>query len=95
MAPAANAEQHVSGVDILVAGANMDPKWRNSMIEMKVVDSSLRIRSTRTAHAYVGRNAAALTDNDGFVDSGDIVELRGDRYYFVICIIAFCGNRRP
>ena len=25
----------------------------------------------------------ALTDADGFVDSGDIVELRGDRYYFV------------
>lgn len=52
-------------------------------VEMKVVDGSLRIRSTRTAHAYVGRNAAALTDDDGFVDSGDIVELRGERYYFV------------
>ena len=39
MPPAANAEQHVAGVDILVAGANLDPKWRNSMIEMKVVDS--------------------------------------------------------
>ncbi|MEO6841414.1 MAG: AMP-binding protein [Bradyrhizobium sp.] len=52
-------------------------------VEMKVEDGSLRIRSRRTAHAYVGRNAAALTDRDGFVDSGDIVELRGDRYYFV------------
>jgi len=52
-------------------------------VEMKVVDGSLRIRSTRTAHAYVGRSAAALTDDDGFVDSGDIVELRGARYYFV------------
>jgi len=52
-------------------------------VEMKVVDGSLRIRSTRTAHAYIGRNAAALTDGDGFVDSGDIVERRGDRYYFV------------
>jgi phage protein D len=36
---AAQAEQHVAGLDILVAGANLDPKWRNSMIEMKVVDS--------------------------------------------------------
>ena len=27
--------------------------------------------------------AAALTDADGFVDTGDMVELRGDRYYFV------------
>ena len=52
-------------------------------VEMKVVDGSLRIRSTRTAHAYVGRNAAALTDGDGFVDTGDMVELRGDRYHFV------------
>jgi acyl-coenzyme A synthetase/AMP-(fatty) acid ligase len=50
---------------------------------MKVEDGSLRIRSTRTAHAYVGRNAAALTDADGFVDTGDMVELRGDRYHFV------------
>jgi acyl-coenzyme A synthetase/AMP-(fatty) acid ligase len=52
-------------------------------VEMKVEDGSLRIRSMRTAHAYVGRNAAALTDNDGFVDTGDMVELRGDRYHFV------------
>ena len=52
-------------------------------VEMKVEDGSLRIRSTRTAHAYVGPNAAALTDADGFVDTGDMIELRGDRYYFV------------
>ena len=52
-------------------------------VEMKVVDGSLRIRSKRAAHAYVGRAAAALTDVDGFVDTGDMVELRNDRYYFV------------
>ncbi len=52
-------------------------------VEMKVVDGSLRIRSKRTAHAYIGRNASALTDGEGFVDSGDMVELRGNRYYFV------------
>ncbi len=52
-------------------------------VEMKVEDGSLRIRSTRTAHAYVGHNAAALTDGDGFVDTGDMVERRGDRYHFV------------
>jgi acyl-coenzyme A synthetase/AMP-(fatty) acid ligase len=52
-------------------------------VEMKVEDGSLRIRSTRAAHAYVGQNAAALTDADGFVDTGDMVELRGDRYHFV------------
>jgi acyl-coenzyme A synthetase/AMP-(fatty) acid ligase len=52
-------------------------------VEMKVEEGSLRIRSMRTAHAYVGRNAADLTDADGFVDSGDMVERRGDRYHFV------------
>ena len=52
-------------------------------VEMKVVDGSLRIRSKRAAHAYVGKAAAALTDADGFVDTGDMVELRADRYYFV------------
>src|SRR5690349_11169558 len=52
-------------------------------VEMKIVDGSLRIRSNRTAHAYVGRNAADLADTDGFVDTGDMVELRGDRYHFV------------
>ncbi len=52
-------------------------------VEMKVVDGSLRIRSKRAAHAYVGKSAAELTDSDGFVDTGDMVELRGDRYYFV------------
>jgi len=52
-------------------------------VEMKVVDGSLRIRSRRAAHAYVGRQAAALTDAEGFVDTGDMVELRGNRYHFV------------
>jgi acyl-coenzyme A synthetase/AMP-(fatty) acid ligase len=52
-------------------------------VDMQVVDGSLRIRSKRAAHSYVGHNVAALTDADGFVDTGDMVELRGDRYYFV------------
>src|SRR5579864_4392200 len=52
-------------------------------VEMKVVDGSLRIRSRRAAHAYVGRQVTALTDEEGFVDTGDMVELRGNRYHFV------------
>jgi acyl-coenzyme A synthetase/AMP-(fatty) acid ligase len=52
-------------------------------VEMKVVDGCLRIRSRGAAHAYVGRRAGALTDEEGFVDTGDMVELRGDRYHFV------------
>jgi acyl-coenzyme A synthetase/AMP-(fatty) acid ligase len=52
-------------------------------VEMKVVDGSLRIRSPRTARAYIGAGAPPLADGDGFVDTGDMVELRGGRYHFV------------
>ncbi len=51
-------------------------------VEMKVVDGSLRVRSSRTADRYLGEGAALLADADGFVDTGDMVELRGGRYYF-------------
>ena len=50
-------------------------------VTMKVVDGSLRVRSARTASGYVGHDEA-LADADGFVDTGDMVELRGARYYF-------------
>ena len=52
-------------------------------VEMKVADGSLRIRSTRTALRYLGPEVPPLMDADGFIDTGDIVELRGERYYFV------------
>jgi phage protein D len=35
----AQAEQHVAGIDVLVAGAKLDPKWRDATLEVKVVDS--------------------------------------------------------
>ncbi|MDR3464327.1 MAG: AMP-binding protein [Xanthobacteraceae bacterium] len=50
--------------------------------ELKVVDGSLRIRSARTADRYLGATSS-MTDADGFVDTGDMLELRGDRYHFV------------
>jgi len=50
-------------------------------VEMKIQDGSLRIRSARTAARYLG--GEGLADDDGFVDTGDLVELHGDRYYFV------------
>jgi acyl-coenzyme A synthetase/AMP-(fatty) acid ligase len=52
-------------------------------VEMMVRDGTLWIRSTRTASAYVGRDAAALRDRDGYVDTDDMLELRGERYHFV------------
>ena len=51
-------------------------------VEMKVVDSSLRIRSPRTALRYIATDQV-LMDIDGFVHTRDIVEHRGERYYFV------------
>jgi hypothetical protein len=49
---------------------------------MKVEDGSLRIRSARTAPP-MSAERPPLCRRDGFVDTGDMVELRGDRYYFV------------
>ena len=51
-------------------------------VEIKIEDRSLRIRSPRTARCYLGEDAA-LRDEEGFVDTGDIVERRSDRYYFL------------
>jgi len=52
-------------------------------VDMKIEDGSLRIRSGRIATGYVGAGIAALTDADGFVDSGDMVEIRDGRCHFV------------
>ena len=49
-------------------------------MELKVEDGSLRIRSPRTALRYLG--GESLPSADGFVDTGDLVELRDGRYYF-------------
>src|SRR5215472_7221569 len=54
---------------------------RSGDVEMKVDDGSLRIRSPRTAARYIGNQT--LKDVHGFIDTGDMLELRGDRYYFV------------
>jgi len=52
-------------------------------VEMQVEDGSLRIRSSRTAQRYLGSTAEKLRGADGFVDTGDMVELRNGRYHFV------------
>jgi acyl-coenzyme A synthetase/AMP-(fatty) acid ligase len=55
---------------------------RRAGVETKVEDDSLWIRSPRTASRYIGREDKALKEPDGFVDTGDMLELQGDRYYF-------------
>ena len=52
-------------------------------VELKVEDGSLHTRSPRTASRYLGARDEKLRSDDGFVDTGDIVERIDDRYYFV------------
>ncbi len=51
-------------------------------VELRVAEDTLRIRSARTATGYVG-DGLPLADAGGFVDTGDIVALRDDRYHFL------------
>jgi acyl-CoA synthetase (AMP-forming)/AMP-acid ligase II len=49
-------------------------------VAMKIVDGTLRIRSCGAAKGYVG--GGPLLDAAGFVDTGDMVERRGERFHF-------------
>ena len=52
-------------------------------VELRVVDGSLQIKSARMASAYAGRPDLALVADDGWVDTGDMIETRVGRCYFV------------
>ncbi len=52
-------------------------------VDIKTRNGSLRLRSPRTASRYLDSDDGVLTDAEGFVDTGDMVELRGNRYYFL------------
>ena len=56
-------------------------KPRNG-IEMRVEDGTLRIRSQRIASRYLNSSSQGLASEDGYVDTGDLVELEAGRYYF-------------
>ncbi|HEY5347387.1 MAG TPA: fatty acid--CoA ligase family protein [Rhizomicrobium sp.] len=49
-------------------------------VEMKIEDGTLHIRSPRAASHYVG--SAENLEKRGFVDTGDLIDQRGDRCYF-------------
>ncbi len=65
----------LAGFPARIVNAGLDSKIR-------VVDGSLRLRSACTALRYLD-DQHILLDRDGFVDTGDLVELRDDRYFFV------------
>ena len=70
-------------IDDMLAGFPASLIGHKDHVQMKVVDDTLRIRSTGAATRYLGEEEQPLVDEEGFVDTGDIVEKRGDRYYFI------------
>jgi acyl-coenzyme A synthetase/AMP-(fatty) acid ligase len=51
-------------------------------IDLKVQDGTLWIRSQRNAVRYLGNAQAPIIGADGYVDTGDLVELTNGRFYF-------------
>jgi acyl-coenzyme A synthetase/AMP-(fatty) acid ligase len=66
-----------------IAGFPTSAIQSTPQVEMKVEDRSLRIRSARTAKHYLGQPPLTLKDAEGFVDTGDLIDLRDGRYHFV------------
>jgi acyl-coenzyme A synthetase/AMP-(fatty) acid ligase len=52
-------------------------------VAFKIEDGTLKVRSPRAALGYFGADGTSLADENGFVDTGDLVERRGDRCYFI------------
>ena len=52
-------------------------------IALKVSDGSLRVRTAGRALRLLGAQGQALVDGEEFVDTGDMIEIRGDRCYFM------------
>ena len=55
-----------------------------SPVHLRVAEGTLRIRSPGNAHGYLGEDAAAFPRGaDGAIDTGDRIERRADRCYFL------------
>jgi acyl-CoA synthetase (AMP-forming)/AMP-acid ligase II len=52
-------------------------------VEIRIIDDCLQIRSDGAASRYLDAESGIFADEDGFVDTGDVVEMRGDRYCFL------------
>jgi acyl-coenzyme A synthetase/AMP-(fatty) acid ligase len=52
-------------------------------VALRIIDGTLRVRSGGNALRYLGEEVSPIRGADGFVDTGDRVELREGRYYFV------------
>ncbi len=56
--------------------------YHGPVAAIRIQDGSMRIRSNRTALRYLGDNMPNLMDDNGFVDTGDMIEQRDGRCYF-------------
>ena len=52
-------------------------------VELRVTQDTLQVRSAGAAQRYLGDGAEPLRGADGYVDTGDRVEQRAGRYYFM------------
>jgi acyl-CoA synthetase (AMP-forming)/AMP-acid ligase II len=65
------------------AGFPAELLQRPGPVELKVERDTLRVRSPRIATRYLDPDAPALVGADGYVDTGDLLERRGERCFFV------------
>ncbi len=56
--------------------------YRGEGVDLAIEDGSLRIRSPRAATGYLGADMPKLADERGFVDTGDLIEIRDGRCFF-------------
>ena len=69
-------------VDDGLAGFPAELLGERGTIDMKVEEGTLRIRSKRTATHYLGDPKTPMAACDGYVDTGDLIELDAGRYFF-------------
>jgi acyl-coenzyme A synthetase/AMP-(fatty) acid ligase len=70
-------------VDDGLMGFPADIVGQTPDVHLKVEGGTLRVRSSRTAIRYFGGGILPLKDAEGFVDTGDALDLRDGRYFFV------------
>jgi acyl-coenzyme A synthetase/AMP-(fatty) acid ligase len=70
--------------DVTDVRAGFPPSFigRRGNVDVRLVDGSLRVKSDSGALGYLG-DVAPMFEADGYVDTGDMVELRDGRYYFI------------
>src|SRR6185437_13595650 len=59
------------------------PSAAPGSVALRIRDGRLQLRSGGTGLRYLGPEAPALRDAEGYVDTGDRLQLRGDRYAFL------------